>query len=76
MAAGIMTTKDMGISFHDESIDIEMDGKPPIHATPVGTVRLINDTELVLIPTPSPDPRGMTVHRSLYVKPSNKDRSS
>jgi hypothetical protein len=28
------------------------------HIEPVGTVRLISHNEIVLIPTPSPDPRG------------------
>lgn len=28
------------------------------HVDPVGTVRLIDHNEVVLIPTPSPDPRG------------------
>jgi hypothetical protein len=31
---------------------------------PVGTVRLIDHNEVVLIPTPSPDPRGRILPRS------------
>jgi hypothetical protein len=45
--------KDQAFSAHDEIQDIK-----PIHHDTVGTVRLVDADELVLIPTPSPDPRG------------------
>ena len=36
---------------------------------PTGTVKLVEDGEIVLIPTPSPDPRGK-VHIQLFLQPS------
>ncbi|KAH6684047.1 MFS transporter [Halenospora varia] len=47
-----MDTKDSGVTFHDEDVD-----KKPIQHETVGTVRLVDHEQTVLIPTPSPDPR-------------------
>ena len=35
-----------------------MEDAKPLHGDPVGTVQLFDHNEIVLIPTPSPDPRG------------------
>jgi len=48
-----MDTKDSGSIGH-----IEIRDKKPIYHDAVGTVRLVDADEVVLIPTPSPDPRG------------------
>jgi hypothetical protein len=42
---------------HMETQERKLESIDPIG--PVGTVHLIEGGELVLIPTPSPDPRGM-----------------
>ena len=34
---------------------------------PTGTVKLVEDGEVVLIPTPSPDPRGMVIFLHILV---------
>lgn len=48
-----MDSKD-GISVtHADVVDVKTS-----HIDPVGTVRLIDHNEVVLIPTPSADPRG------------------
>lgn len=49
-----MDTKDIDTT-HEEVV------KPaaPDQLQPLGTVKLVEDGEVVLIPTPSPDPRGM-----------------
>lgn len=39
------------------------------HVDPVGTVRLIEDGEVVLIPTPSPDPRGKMRSKPSLARP-------
>jgi hypothetical protein len=41
---------------------IEIHGAKLANIGPVGTVHLIEAGELVLIPTPSPDPRGILSH--------------
>lgn len=58
----IMDLKDNGEVVQSEVTDLK-----PVHVDPVGTVRLIDHNELVLIPTPSPDPRGtLTFVGSLF----------
>jgi hypothetical protein len=49
-----MDIKDLSHTVHDEEVV-----QKPIQHDAVGTVRLVNADEIVLIPTPSPDPRGM-----------------
>jgi hypothetical protein len=50
-----MESKDAVSVTHADLVD---DNLKVNHADPVGTVRLIDHNEVVLIPTPSPDPRG------------------
>ena len=50
-----MDAKDAVSVTHADAIDENVKTN---HADPVGTVRLIDHNEVVLIPTPSPDPRG------------------
>ena len=49
----------------DESVSVSHTDFPEDlkvqHVNPVGTVQLLDHNDVVLIPTPSPDPRG-TVH--------------
>lgn len=46
--------KERGFVTHDEDVaDVK-----PVQRDAVGTVRLLAHSELVLIPTPSPDPKG------------------
>lgn len=50
-----MDLKDTGDVVQAEVADLKL-----THVEPVGTVRLIDHNELILIPTPSPDPRGIS----------------
>ena len=50
-----MDAKDAVCVTHADTVDENLKVS---HVDPVGTVRLIDHSEVVLIPTPSPDPRG------------------
>lgn len=54
-----MDDKDIDATHHELAMDksLKRHGKG---SNPTGTVKLVEDGEIVLIPTPSPDPRGLT----------------
>lgn len=46
-----------------QTAHVELALSKPEHENPTGTVTLLEEGEIILIPTPSPDPRG----RSSYI---------
>jgi hypothetical protein len=44
----------------------------PEHHNPIGTVTLLEEGEVILIPTPSPDPRGKSSNFCLCVSVANR----
>lgn len=57
-----MDSKDAVSVMHADTVDETLKVG---HVDPVGTVRLIDHNEVVLIPTPSPDSRGNTALQAL-----------
>lgn len=53
-----MDDKDIDATHHELAMEksLKHHGKG---SNPTGTVKLVEDGEIVLIPTPSPDPRGL-----------------
>lgn len=60
-ASSNMDLKDQAFSAHDE-----VRATKTAHQDAVGTVRLLDADEVVLIPTPSPDPRGGSILQRRY----------